>query len=109
MLAAMVIAPSGERNEGILRVSVPLGVALSSGTTVTIDHDWPMSAPYTLCLSSGCIADFEAGPALIDKLKRGHSLEVRAITNKGSEITASLPLVGFGEAYDGPAIGKKPK
>ncbi len=109
MLAAMVIAPAGERTEGILRVSVPLGVALSSGTTVTIDHDWPMSAPYTLCLNSGCIADFEAAPELIDKLRRGRSLEVKAITSKGQEFTLSLPLVGFGKAYDSPPIGEKSK
>jgi invasion protein IalB len=109
MFAAMLIAPSGQRTEGILRVSVPLGIALPSGTTVTVDHDWPMSAPYTLCLNSGCIADFEAGPELIDRLKRGRSLEIQAISNKGQEITLSLPLVGFGKAYDRPPIDAKSK
>ena len=109
MLAAMVIAPSARGEEGVFRVSVPLGVALSAGTTVTIDHDWPMTAPYTLCLGSGCIADFEAGPELIGRLRSGHSLEVRAITSSGQEMILSLPLVGFGKAYDEPPISEKTK
>lgn len=107
MLAAMVIATVGQRAEGVLRVSLPLGVALSSGATVTIDHDWPMTGAYSTCLSSGCIADFEAGPELIDRLKQGNSLEVKAITDTGKQISLSLPLVGFDKAYDGPPLGEK--
>ncbi len=85
----------------VLRVSVPLGMLISAGTQITIDDGQPKMAPYITCIQSGCIADYEVTDALIDHLKHGRSLVLRAINGHGQTVSLMLPLESFGKAYDG--------
>ena len=61
-----------------------------------------MSAPYIICLRTGCIAE-----ELIAKMKRGQRLVVQAINGQGQGISLPLPLNDFGKAYDGPPSDPK--
>jgi invasion protein IalB len=101
---ALVEPADGARN--ILRVTLPLGVRLPYGTRVIIDQGTPVQSGYIMCVA-GCISDYDAGPDLVEKLKKGHNLEVQAINPGGSPISANIPLEGFGEAFDGPATDEK--
>jgi len=98
---ALLIEPAGDDTK-LLRVTVPLGVALAPGVRIVIDEKEAMTAPYVVCLAkNGCMADYKADADLIEKLKKGGALAIQAV-DKGRSISFTLPLAGFAKAYDGP-------
>jgi invasion protein IalB len=102
LVIALLIEPEG-RDTKMLRVTLPLGVALIPGSRIAIDEKEAMTAPYFVCLpKNGCMADYKADAALIETLKSGQSLAIQAF-DKGRPVSFTLPLTGFAKAYDGPA------
>jgi invasion protein IalB len=98
---ALLIKLAGSDTK-LLRVTLPLGVALVPGTRIVIDEKYAMTAPYVACLpKNGCMADYKADTDLIEKLKNGRSLAIQAF-DKGKPISFTLPLTGFAKAYEGP-------
>ena len=98
---ALLIGPVGSETK-LLRVTLPLGVALVPGARIVIDEKEAITAPYVACLpKNGCMADYKADTDLIGKLKNGRSLAIQAF-DKGKPISFTLPLTGFAKAYEGP-------
>ena len=106
VVAAVLIEPEG-RAKKILRVTLPLGMQLPQGTRVIVDQGQPMNAPYVICFTNGCMADYEASAELIGKLKKGQGLVVQGINSQGQPISLVLPLTDFAKAYDGPPTDPK--
>ena len=106
VVAAVLIEPEGEPKK-ILRVTLPLGMQLIHGTRVIIDQNQPMTAPYVICFTNGCMADYEATADMIGKMKKGQGLVVQAINSTGQPISLVLPLADFAKAYDGPPTDPK--
>ena len=104
--AAVLIEPEGQERK-ILRVTLPLGMQLVHGTRVIIDQNQPMTAPYVICFTNGCMADYEANADLIGKLKKGQGLVLQAINATGQPISLVMPLSDFAKAYDGPPTDPK--
>ena len=101
IVIALVIEPEGI-DKKVLRVTLPLGVALIPGVRVVIDENEAMTAPYVVCLAkNGCMADYQADDDLIAKLKKGRILAIQAF-DKGRPIGFTLSLTDFAKAYDGP-------
>jgi invasion protein IalB len=106
IVAAVLIEPEGETKK-ILRVTLPLGMQLINGTRVIVDSNQPMTAPYVICFTNGCIADYEANADLIAKMKKGQGIAIQAINSTGQPISLTLPLSDFAKAYDGPPTDPK--
>jgi invasion protein IalB len=106
VVAAVLIEPETEPKK-ILRVTLPLGMQLVHGTRVIVDQNQPMTAPYVICFTNGCMADYEANADLIAKMKSGQGLVVQAINSTGQPISLVLPLGDFAKAYDGPPTDPK--
>jgi invasion protein IalB len=104
--AAVLIEPEGQERK-ILRVTLPLGMQLVHGTRVIVDQNQPMTAPYVICFTNGCMADYEANTDLIGKLKKGQGLVLQAINATGQPISLVMPLGDFAKAYDGPPTDPK--
>ena len=106
VVAAVLIEPEGEPRK-LLRVTLPLGMQLVHGTRVIVDQNQPMTAPYVICFTNGCMADYDASGDLIGKMKKGQGLVIQAINSTGQPISLVLPLADFGKAYDGPPTDPK--
>jgi invasion protein IalB len=107
VVSADLMEPEGEATK-ILRVTLPLGLQLISGTRVIVDSNQPMTAPFGICLPDGCLADYDAsGGDLIANMKKGHGLAIQAINSTGQPISLTLPLSDFAKAYDGPPTDPK--
>ena len=106
VVAAVLIEPEGEPRK-ILRITLPLGMSLQPGTRVVVDQGQPMTAPYVICFSNGCLSDYEASAALINTMKKGQGLVIQGINGAGQAISVVLPLGDFAKAYDGPPIDAK--
>jgi invasion protein IalB len=106
VVAAVLIEPDGEPKK-ILRVTLPLGMQLVHGTRVILDQNQPLTAPYVICFTNGCMADYDATADMIDKMKKGQGLAIQAINSTGQPISLVLPLNDFAKAYDGPPTDPK--
>lgn len=106
VVAAVLIEPQGSEKK-ILRVTLPLGMQLVHGTRVIIDQSQPMTAPYVICFTNGCMADYEASADMVERMKKGRGLVVQAINANGQPISVVLPLTDFAKAYDGPPTDPK--
>ena len=69
--------------------------------------DIAFTGPYVVCLSNGCMAEYEASDELIAKMKSGQNLHVQGINGSGQPISIPMPLADFAKAYDGPPIDPK--
>jgi invasion protein IalB len=107
VVAAVLIEPEDNAQKKILRVTLPLGMQLVHGTRAIVDQNTPMTAPYIICFTNGCMSDYEASADLIGKLKKGQGLVVQAINSTGQPISLVLPLADFAKAYDGPPTDPK--
>jgi invasion protein IalB len=106
VVAAVLIEPEAEQKK-ILRVTLPLGMSLAPGTRVIVDGGQPMTGPYVICFSNGCMADYEASGELIGKLKKGQGLVVQGINSSNQAISLTVPLGDFAKAYEGPPTDPK--
>jgi len=104
--AAVLIEPEGQERK-ILRITLPLGMQLVHGTRVIIDQNQPLTAPYVICFTNGCMADYDANAEMIGKLKKGQGLVLQAINATGQPISLVMPLGDFAKAYDGPPTDPK--
>jgi len=101
-----LIEPEGEPKK-ILRVTVPMPVALQYGTRVIIDQGPANPGVYQTCFTNGCMSDFEASPDFIAKLKTGTTLQVQAINYQGQGFGFPIPLADFKKANEGPPTDPK--
>jgi invasion protein IalB len=85
----------------VLRVTLPLGMALQRGIRATVDDGQPMSAQFILCVPGGCMADIEASAELIGKLKKGQRFIVQGIHVQNGLLTLPVPLDTFAKANEG--------
>jgi invasion protein IalB len=106
VVAATLIEPEGETKK-FFRVTLPSPLHLQFGTRIIIDQQQPMTGPFLTCAANACVADYDASPDLIGKLKKGQMLVVQAINLAGREISFPLPLVDFAKANEGPPTDPK--
>jgi invasion protein IalB len=110
VVAAALIEPEGSKK--LFRVTLPSPLQLQSRTRIIIDNERPISGKVLICSGNGCIADYEATPEFIAKLKKGQMLQIQATDLANTAITFHLPLAdnsgnSFQKANDGPPTDRK--
>jgi invasion protein IalB len=111
VVAAALIEPEGEQRK-LFRVTLPSPLQLQYGTRIVIDKEAPISGAFFTCFANGCMADYEATPELVSKLKKGQMLQIQAINLAAAAITFPLPLAdnsgnSFMKANEGPPTDPK--
>jgi len=111
VVAAALIEPEGEPKK-LFRVTLPSPLQLQYGTRIVIDKEPPISGAFFTCFANGCMADYEATPELVGKLKKGQMLQIQAINLAAAAITFPLPLAdnsgnSFQKANEGPPTDPK--
>jgi len=106
-VAVGLIEPEGEAKK-LLRVTLP---PYAYDTRIIIDKEPPIRSTFSTCFANGCMADYEATPELIDKLKKGQMLQV-LVTYLGTFLALPLPLAhstqnSFAGANEGPPADPK--
>jgi invasion protein IalB len=106
VIAAALIEPEGEPKK-ILRVTLPSPVQLGKGSRIIVDQGEYQAADFFTCFPNGCMADYEANPDLINKMKSGQTLTLQAVNLANQVISFSMPLANFKKANEGPPTDPK--
>ena len=94
----------GKGAQKLMRVLVPLGFLVSPGTRITVDKNPPVAGRFSSCLPHGCFVEAPVKDDFVTAIKKGTTLNVSARNPAGKEITFTIPVAGFGKAFDGPPI-----
>ena len=106
LISAAIRKIKGQEKEMLL-VMVPLGRLLKPGLLFKVDDEEPIKLDYSFCTSVGCVAETQATPEVIAKLKKGTRLDIGTMSLNQKRIGFRVPLAGFSRAYDGPPIDRK--
>ena len=103
VLALAVYDVKGDDNK-ILRLLMPPALLLRPGIRVSIDKGAAIEGTFEICFPNGCFAEAKVRTATVDQIKKGASLNVFVKNQFNNEIAFTLPLAGFGKAFDGAPI-----
>jgi invasion protein IalB len=106
VVSVVLIARSNDLKT-TLHVTLPARVNKELGVNIVIDQALLLERPFVGCFVRGCMAEYEAGPELIDQFKHGRDLKLEAWDKANSPVTVTVPLVDFTDAYDGPSLEPK--
>jgi len=110
IVAAALVEMEGEQTKSF-RITLPFGLSVSTGTRLIVDQNPPLQMPFATCMplspNMGCIAQYEATPDLITKLKKGQMLTIQAVNMQNQIVSFPLALADFAKANEGPATDPK--
>jgi invasion protein IalB len=110
IIAAALVEMDGEPQK-TFRITLPFGLSVSQGTRLIVDQNQPLAMPFMTCAplspNMGCIAQYDATPDLVTKLKKGQMLTIQAVNLQNQIVSFPLALADFQKANEGPATDPK--
>jgi|SRR5579871_2961955 len=110
VIAAALVELEGEPQK-TFRITLPFGLSVSTGTRLIVDQNPPLQMPFMTCAplspNMGCIAQYDATPDLVTKLKKGQMLTIQAVNLQNQIVSFPLALADFQKANEGPATDPK--
>ncbi|MFC7396478.1 invasion associated locus B family protein, partial [Chelatococcus sp. GCM10030263] len=96
---AVELRPREQTVEGTL--VLPFGLDLDKGVALQVD-DGPALTPlrFRTCLPGGCIVDLAFDAKTLPLLRKGSSLKIKTIADRGKETQLAVSLKGFPSALD---------
>src|SRR5262249_55072912 len=110
IIAAALVEMDGEQQK-TFRITLPFGLSVSAGPRLIVDQNPPLQMPFMTCAplspNMGCIAQYDATPDLVTKLKKGQMLTIQAVNLQNQIVSFPLALADFQKANEGPATDPK--
>ena len=103
VLALAVYDVKGDDTK-IVRFLLPIGLQISPGFRFAVDKGAALEGKYEICFPNGCFAESKVKQPVVEQLKKGTNLSVSVKNQVAAEVIFSMPLAGFGKAFDGPAM-----
>jgi invasion protein IalB len=83
-----------------MSILLPLGLNLTEPVLIKIDNGPPERQPIQTCNNSGCLATLTVNDKFLTAMRTGADLKLTVQDASKKPIEMSLPLLGFGIAYD---------
>ena len=84
----------------VLAIQLPLGIQVTEQVSLQVDQHKAERHPVQTCTQTGCILGATATDALLAAMRSGKDLKVAFQSVTRQTITVTMPLAGFGLAYD---------
>ncbi|MDX7950997.1 invasion associated locus B family protein [Lichenihabitans sp. Uapishka_5] len=91
----------------VFRLLTPVGLLIKPGFRYSVDKGAQVDGQFEICMPNGCFAETRIKGPQVDALKKGTTLNVAFKNSANNEVTFTMPLAGFGKAFDGAAIDPK--
>ena len=100
LVASVAVRFAPEAKAGVMSILLPLGLNLTEPVAIKVDNGAPERQPIQTCNNSGCLVTFTATDKLLAAMRTGTDLKLTVQDASKKPIEMSLPLLGFGIAYD---------
>lgn len=100
LVASVAVRFAPELKAGSMSILLPLGLNLTEPVAIRVDNGAPERQPIQTCNNSGCLVTLTANDKLLAAMRTGTDLKLTVQDANKKPIEMSLPLIGFGIAYD---------
>ena len=100
LVASVAVRFAPEAKAGVMSILLPLGLNLTEPVLIKVDNGPPERQPIQTCNNSGCLVTLTANDKLLAAMRTGTDLKLTVQDANKKPIEMSLPLLGFGIAYD---------
>ena len=98
--AAWRVECSGDGKSGAMLMTLPLGLNLTEPVLVKVDNGAPERQAIQTCTNVGCFVAMTLSDKLIAAMRTGTDLKITVQDANKKPVEMSLPLLGFGIAFD---------
>jgi invasion protein IalB len=99
-LATIAVRFDPQAKAGVMSILLPLGLNLTEPVLVKVDNGPPERQSIQTCNNSGCLVTLTAPDKLLAAMRTGTELKITVSDANKKPAEISLPLLGFGLAYD---------
>ncbi len=100
LVASVVVRHAPDPKAGLVTIQLPLGLNLTEPIQIRVDNGPPERQPIQTCANVGCFVVFTASDKLITAMRSGTDLKLAMQDASRKTLEVSLPLLGFGLAFD---------
>jgi invasion protein IalB len=100
LVASVAVRFAPELKAGSMSILLPLGLNLTEPVAIKVDNGAPERQPIQTCNNAGCLVTLTANDKLLAAMRTGTDLKLTVQDASKKPIEMSLPLLGFGIAYD---------
>jgi invasion protein IalB len=100
LVASVAVRFAPELKAGSMSILLLLGLNLTEPILIKVDNGPPEKQPIQTCNNSGCLVTLTANDKLLAAMRTGTDLKLTVQDASKKPIEMSLPLLGFGIAYD---------
>jgi invasion protein IalB len=100
LVASVAVRYAPDTKAGTMLILLPLGLNLTEPVLVKVDNGAPERQPIQTCDNSGCRLTLPANDKFLAAMRAGSDLKITVQDASKKPIELSLPLLGFGIAYD---------
>jgi invasion protein IalB len=100
LLVSVVVRPAADGKTGAMVMTLPLGLNLTEPVQVRVDNGAPEKQAIQTCTNVGCFVAMTLPDKLVAAMRGGHELKITVQDANKKPIEMSLPLLGFGLAFD---------
>jgi invasion protein IalB len=100
LVAVLVRRPADPKAPAQMTMQLPLGLNLTEAVQVKVDGGPPERQPIQTCTNIGCFVQMPINEKLVASMRTGKDLKVTVQGPDKKPVEMSLPLLGFGLAFD---------
>jgi invasion protein IalB len=100
LLVSVVVRPAADGKTAAMVVQLPLGLNLVEPIMVKVDNGPAERQAIQTCTNVGCFVAMTGSDKLIAAMRTGKDLKITVQDASKKPIDMSLPLLGFGLAFD---------
>jgi invasion protein IalB len=100
LVLSVAVRPAADGKSGAMLMTLPLGLNLTEPVLVKVDNGTPERQAIQTCTNVGCFVVMTLTDKLIAAMRTGTDLKITVQDANKKPIEMSLPLLGFGVAFD---------
>jgi len=100
LLVSLVVRPAADAKTGAMILQLPLGLNLTEPILVKVDNGPPEKQPIQTCTNVGCFVAMTVTDKLLAAMRTGSQLHITVQDANKKTVDITLPLLGFGLAFD---------
>ena len=100
LVASVAVRYAPDTKAGAMSILLPLGLNLTEPILIKVDNGPPERQSIQTCNNGGCLVTMTASDKLLVAMRAGTDLKITVQDASKKPIEMSLPLLGFGIAYD---------
>ena len=100
LLLSVAVRPAADGKSGAMLVTLPLGLNVSEPVQVKVDNGASEKQAIQTCTNVGCFVAMTLSDKLVAAMRTGTDLKITVQDANKKPVDMSLPLLGFGVAFD---------